>query len=104
MGTRGVETPHKMNSTVLRLTLNNMGLNCAGPLIGGLFFIKKKKNLKQKNPHDPRLVESTDAEPRIEWLIERIHQSQSHFGWIYPKSICGFWDPQQVLETVHPRH
>lgn len=43
--------------------LNNMGLNCAGPLIGS-FLSFSKVNIMVL--HDPRLLESTGAEPRVQ--------------------------------------
>ena len=57
-----IQTPEcVLLSTKYSGPLNNMGLNCVCPLIRGFFSINTHYALQ-----DPQLVESMDAEPRIQ--------------------------------------
>ena len=63
---------HSTSKTKYSWPLNNMGLNCMGAIIHGLFSINAVVL------YDPGLVESTEVELQME-------------GWLWDLSICGFW-------------
>ena len=52
---------HTVEITIYSWSFNNMGLNCMGPLIHGIFSVNTTTIL-----HDLLLVESTDAETQIQ--------------------------------------